>query len=111
MRRSGHSARPWLADNAIHRAAAGIDALARVPAEPREFDGLLPRDRYKRMNIHLIGAEAEMCRLGASSKLNADRDFLAWLRDLGRARAQAWLDEHFDRVGRESSADIVRLFV
>jgi succinyl-diaminopimelate desuccinylase len=37
---SGHSARPWLADNAIHRAAAGIDALAQVPAEPRDFDGL-----------------------------------------------------------------------
>jgi succinyl-diaminopimelate desuccinylase len=38
--RSGHSARPWLADNAIHRAAAGIDALAHVPPAPREFDGL-----------------------------------------------------------------------
>src|SRR3954464_4231209 len=37
---SGHSARPWLADNAIHRAAAGIDALAQVPYEPHEFDGL-----------------------------------------------------------------------
>jgi succinyl-diaminopimelate desuccinylase len=38
--RSGHSARPWLADNAIHRAAAGIHALAQVDPEPREFDGL-----------------------------------------------------------------------
>jgi succinyl-diaminopimelate desuccinylase len=38
--RSGHSARPWLADNAIHRAAAGIDALARVAPEEHEFDGL-----------------------------------------------------------------------
>ena len=28
---SGHSARPWFADNAIHRAAAGIDALAQDP--------------------------------------------------------------------------------
>ncbi len=37
---SGHSARPWFADNAIHRAAAGIDALAQIPYEPREFDGL-----------------------------------------------------------------------
>src|SRR3954462_14776053 len=37
---SGHSARPWLADNAIHRAAAGIDAPPPVPAEPHEFDGL-----------------------------------------------------------------------
>ena len=39
--RSGHSARPWLADNAIHRAAAGIDALARVPAEAHDLDGLV----------------------------------------------------------------------
>jgi succinyl-diaminopimelate desuccinylase len=38
--RSGHSARPWLADNAIHRAAEGIHALAQVPPEPFEFDGL-----------------------------------------------------------------------
>src|SRR3954452_912 len=37
---SGHSARPWLADNAIHRAAAGIAALSEVPYEPHEFDGL-----------------------------------------------------------------------
>jgi succinyl-diaminopimelate desuccinylase len=38
--RAGHSARPWLADNAIHRAAEGIRALAQVEPVPREFDGL-----------------------------------------------------------------------
>ncbi|MGZ4276436.1 MAG: succinyl-diaminopimelate desuccinylase [Solirubrobacteraceae bacterium] len=38
--RSGHSARPWLADNAIHRAAAGIAALAAVAPEPHDLDGL-----------------------------------------------------------------------
>ena len=32
--RSGHSARPWLADNAIERAAAGIVALAAQPRQP-----------------------------------------------------------------------------
>jgi succinyl-diaminopimelate desuccinylase len=37
---SGHSARPWLADNAIHRAAAGIAALAAVAPEPHDIDGL-----------------------------------------------------------------------
>ena len=37
---AGHSARPWLADNAIERAAAGIAALAAQPANPVEFDGL-----------------------------------------------------------------------
>jgi succinyl-diaminopimelate desuccinylase len=38
--RSGHSARPWLADNAIHRAAEGIHALAAVEPAPHDFDGL-----------------------------------------------------------------------
>jgi succinyl-diaminopimelate desuccinylase len=38
--RSGHSARPWLADNAIHRAAAGIAQLAAAAPRPVEFDGL-----------------------------------------------------------------------
>jgi len=37
--RSGHSARPWLADNAIERAAAGVSAFAREPLA-HAFDGL-----------------------------------------------------------------------
>jgi succinyl-diaminopimelate desuccinylase len=37
---AGHSARPWLADNAIHRAATGIAALAAVEPVQREFAGL-----------------------------------------------------------------------
>jgi succinyl-diaminopimelate desuccinylase len=37
---AGHSARPWLADNAIHRAAAGIARLAQVPPAPVSFGGL-----------------------------------------------------------------------
>jgi succinyl-diaminopimelate desuccinylase len=38
--RSGHSARPWTASNAIHRAAIGIAALASAPSLPVTFDGL-----------------------------------------------------------------------
>jgi succinyl-diaminopimelate desuccinylase len=38
--RSGHSARPWLAENAIHRAAEGIRAVAQVEPIPHDFDGL-----------------------------------------------------------------------
>jgi succinyl-diaminopimelate desuccinylase len=38
--RSGHSARPWLADNAIHRAGHGIAALADLEPVVHEVDGL-----------------------------------------------------------------------
>jgi len=38
--RSGHSARPWLADNALERAARAVLALAGVPREQHAFDGL-----------------------------------------------------------------------
>ncbi|MCD6728115.1 MAG: succinyl-diaminopimelate desuccinylase [Solirubrobacteraceae bacterium] len=38
--RSGHAARPWLADNAVHRAGRGIAALADVEPIEHVFDGL-----------------------------------------------------------------------
>lgn len=38
--RAGHSARPWLADNAIDRAAAGIRALHAIEPSRRTIDGL-----------------------------------------------------------------------
>jgi succinyl-diaminopimelate desuccinylase len=38
--RSGHSARPWTADNAIERAAAGIAVLAAHHPQPHAFGGL-----------------------------------------------------------------------
>src|SRR3954462_7746106 len=37
---SGHSARPWLADNALEHAARGVVALAAVPRTEHAFDGL-----------------------------------------------------------------------
>ncbi len=38
--RAGPSAPPWLADNAIHRAAAGVAALAAHEPDPHDFAGL-----------------------------------------------------------------------
>jgi succinyl-diaminopimelate desuccinylase len=42
--RAGHAARPWLADNAIHRAAAGIAHLAAQPPVPVTEHGLTFRE-------------------------------------------------------------------
>ncbi len=38
--RAGHSARPWHADNAIHKAARAIAAFSEHEPEEHEFDGL-----------------------------------------------------------------------
>jgi len=42
--RSGHSARPWLAENAIERLGEGIAAIAALEPVEHEFDGLIFRE-------------------------------------------------------------------
>jgi NTE family protein len=64
------------------------------------------RSNMKRMLIHSIAADDVMNALGHTSKLNADWEFLVNLRDTGRAYADAWLKQHFDQLGRESTVDI-----
>jgi len=67
--------------------------------------------RLKKMLIHCIDAEDEMSRLGVSSKLNVCRDFLKWLFELGRDRADVFLRDHFDKIGRDSSTSIEQRFL
>jgi NTE family protein len=62
--------------------------------------------KLKRMLIHAISADDIMLRLGVASKLNADWGFLTSLRDAGRERAEAWLAQHFNCIGKQSSVDI-----
>jgi NTE family protein len=72
--------------------------------------GDLQGDRYTRMFIHTIDAEAEFAALSASSKLNADRGFLERLRALGARKAEEFLETHFEDLGQRSSTDIVKKF-
>jgi NTE family protein len=67
--------------------------------------------RLKRMLLHTIDAEDRLNRLGVSSKLNADWEFLMWLHELGRERATRFIDEHYDQINVESSTDIVEKFL
>ncbi|MCC6714595.1 MAG: patatin-like phospholipase family protein [Gammaproteobacteria bacterium] len=67
--------------------------------------------RLKQIRIHCVDAEAEMRRLGASSKYNTEREFLDWLFRLGRARGAAFLAQHFERIGLESSTSIEQRFL
>jgi NTE family protein len=69
-------------------------------------DGKLSQSDAKRVFIHSVCADDVMCGLGTASKLNADVGFLRQLRALGRERAQAWIDDHFDDLGSRSTVDI-----
>jgi NTE family protein len=74
-------------------------------------DGALDEERYKDIHIHVIEHEAEMRRLGTSSKMNADWTFLCFLRDLGRGAAERWLPTVWDDLGVRSSLDVFEKFL
>lgn len=67
--------------------------------------------RLKRMNIHVISDDEEMCKLGAASKLNASMDFLLHLKEVGRRAADAWLKQNRSAIGQRSSVDIRKMFL
>jgi NTE family protein len=93
-------------NSSLMREMRAIAFVRKLLAEER-----VPRGRYKDLKIHTIHAESEMRRLGYSSKLNAGGDFLRWLFELGRGRAGAFLDMHHEKIGVESSTDIVERFL
>ena len=73
-------------------------ALLREVANPGNCEGAL----WARMRVHRI-ASAAMTDLGYSSKLNAEWDFLLFLRDEGRRAADAFLQAHGHDLGRRST--------
>ena len=75
-------------------------ALLREVANPGDCEGAL----WGRMRVHRI-ASAEMAELGYSSKLNAEWEFLTFLRDEGRQAASDFLGRHGHDLGRRSTLD------
>src|SRR5215472_11029044 len=60
---------------------------------------------WAEMRIHLIASKA-LADLGASSKFNAEWDFLCMLRDEGRRAADAFLAADGENIGKRSSIDL-----
>jgi NTE family protein len=73
--------------------------------------GKLDDERYNTVRFHQIGAEPELAQYGALSKLNTERPFLQHLHDLGYATAERWIAENFDRIGWESTIDVLDKYV
>jgi NTE family protein len=79
-------------------------ALMRQAADPGHREGKL----WARMRIHRIASDL-MTDLGASSKLNAEWEFLCKLRDEGRRCAAEFIAAHGDDVGKRSTYDLDEL--
>jgi NTE family protein len=72
-------------------------------------EGSLDPTRYKKMLIHFIAAENGFKDLNASSKLNAEWDFLVHLHEVGYDVADRWLENSFEAIGRRSTLDLYSL--
>jgi NTE family protein len=66
--------------------------------------------RVLRARFHLIEDADGLGGLPGETRLIAHRPFLERLRDAGRARAQAWLQQHGALLGRQPSVDIEAVF-
>jgi len=73
--------------------------------------GSLEDERYGAVRFHQIGAEAELAKYGALSKLNTERPFLEHLHELGFNTADKWIEQNFDRIGWESTLDVLDSYV
>ncbi|MFZ5690970.1 MAG: patatin-like phospholipase family protein [Pseudomonadota bacterium] len=63
---------------------------------------------WGRMRVHMVRNRI-MDKLGASSKLNAEWEFVSMLREEGRKAGEEFLTQHADDIGRRSTLDIDRL--
>lgn len=82
-----------------------VDFVKRMLAE-----GRLDSDRYRTMNIHLIEGPAAFGEISPTAKFNAERAFLEYLFDKGRAATDKWLDTKFADIGQRSTVDIRAMF-
>ncbi|HNF00656.1 MAG TPA: patatin-like phospholipase family protein [Thauera aminoaromatica] len=90
----------------------------RMIAHARQFIAERPRwspigrleRKLLRERFHLIDAP-ELGDAGSASKLDATASALLRLRELGRARAETWLQAHAHEVGRRETIDVGALFL
>jgi len=76
-------------------------ALLRQAADPGSGEGA----RWAQMRTHRVKSDM-LAKFGASSKLNAEWEFVSMLRAEGRQAAETFLDEHGTDVGQRSTADL-----
>lgn len=70
----------------------------------------LESERYRDVFVHLIHAHEELKDLDASSKMNAEWEYLVHLKDRGWTWADRFLERHYDDLGVRATFDLKSLF-
>lgn len=73
--------------------------------------GKLDPSEYRQTHMHLIDGTDVMVDLHASTKLNAEPDFLVYLKGLGRTAADTWLEREFDKIGAAGTCNIGQTYL
>lgn len=92
-------------NSSLLRELRAIHFVARLLDEAK-----LDANEYRKVHIHLIGDDENMKPLGASSKLNAERQFLDHLHEIGWSAADRFLATNFEKLGKQSSIDLRAMF-
>ncbi len=79
-------------------------ALLRRAVDPGSGEGA----QWARMRVHIVRNKI-MDKLGYSSKLNAEWDFLSMLHEEGRKAADEFLTEHGEDIGKRSTLELDHL--
>ncbi|MBV6633468.1 MAG: patatin-like phospholipase family protein [Alphaproteobacteria bacterium] len=93
-------------NSSLQRELRAIDFVGRLIEDGRLTDNR----KYEKILIHRIYDEDAFAELNASSKLNAEYDFLRHLFEIGKHKAETWLDAHYDDIGQTSTVDIRAMF-
>ena len=72
--------------------------------------GSVNDNAMKDMLIHMIADDDLMQKLSVATKLVATPPVLHQLREAGRATAEAFISEHFDSIGEDSTVDLRAMF-
>lgn len=88
-------------NSSLLRELRAVDFVHRLLEEKH-----LDRGNYNDVLIHRIEATEQLNPLSASSKLNAEWDFLTHLRDIGRNSAAHFLEQHHKDLGEHSSLNL-----
>ena len=93
-------------NSSLMREMRAISFVTKIIDKGFDDDG-----RLIKTNIHYISTGNLLNNYSGSSKTNVDWDWLCYLRDSGRTKAEAWIQEHYEKIGKSSSCDINCIFL